>query len=355
MKKYLVCYLLAAVCSFGLLSAQTLNPPPTGKYKLNKKQLDRSTLPPTPYRISAAVKTSEPDVLVIGVDWENKGSSWMENYRYARLKDNVFAQSSNGYFTTPIEDFIILKENNVVEIYNISQSQTEIAEVMVMAPPESKWKTLKKAAEANSKSFSVSDWVAEVPAWNQAKKDKIEAEEKAAAAEKERILAEKKAAAEKAEAERRAAAQAKAEAEMEARKNADLCTPLKRYMGLASSNFASIKGKLDPVETEYEEEDVFFTTETPPLFEVGRLMPNLFDPNKKELCLYTKMFRTKAEAETELKYIKSKLLCFSSKTGYKVYEDSGLHFYEKGSMKFYIFTKMDLETDDYFVQLKMKK
>ncbi len=355
MKKYLVCYLLVAAVSFGFLTAQTLNPPPEGEYRLTKKLVDKSTLPPSPYRVKTAIYKSEADLLEMGVDWQDKGSRYMSKYNYERLKDNVFAQTSDGYFITPIEDFLVMRPDNVIDIYNLSESQDEIIEIMAMGPPQSKWKTLKDEAEANAESFSLSEWVAMVPAWNQAKKDKIEAEREAAEAEKARIAAEKKAAAEKAAAEREAAAKAKAEAEAAERATADLCAPLKKYMGMASSNFASIKGNLDPEETEMEEEDVFFTTETPPLFVTGRLMPNLFDPNKKELMLDSKMFYQKSDAQAELEFIKSKLTCFSSKTGYKVYEDSGLHFYEKGSLKFYLFTQQDMDTDKYMVRLKMKK
>ncbi len=355
MKKIFLSCLLVAVTSFGFLSAQTFEIPPAGKYKMNKKRLESTGIAPVPVRIDASIVRVEKDFMEIGVDWEGRGSYYGSTYSYARLKDNVFAQTENGYFVTPIEDFVVLRPNSVLDIYNLSPSQDEIVEILVMAIDGSKWKGLKKAADASSQSFPLADMVAAVPAWNDAKKAKMEEEEKAKEAEKQRLAAEKKAAQEKAAAERKAVAEAKAAAAKAERENADLCTAFQRYFKMASSNFSEIKGKLDPEETEMEEEDVFFTTETPPLFVVGRLMPNLFDPNKKEFAIDTKQFSSKAQAQAELEFIKTKLTCFSSKTGYKVYEDSGLHFYEKGSLKFYLFTKMDYDTDNYYVQLKMKK
>ena len=353
MKKNLVCYVLALLCGLTTLSAQSIDPPAPGQFKLNKKRTEMVTYAPVPVRINAKVNKSETDYMEIAVDWKD---SYYTSYYYARLQGNIFAQTSNGYFVTPVEDFIILKGNDVMEIYNISESQSEIAEVIVMAKEGSKWKSLKKAANANAESFNVSDMVAAVPAWNSAKKERIAAEEAAKEAERERIAAEKKAAAEKARAEREAKAKAEAEAAAKAREEADLCTPFKGYLKMVSSNFADIKGKIDPEETEMEEEDVFFTTETPPLFTVGRLYPNLFDEKKKELCFDSQQFNTKEGAEKELEFIKSKLAsCFNAKTGYKVHEDSGLHFYDGKYNRFFLVTKMDWDTDRYFVRVRLKK
>lgn len=310
--------LAAILVGFSTLVAQTFKPLPAGEYDFKKVSYSDekfSVVNSEPCK----VKDSEEDKVYIEFPRYNVGSWSYRGGTYYRFKGNVFARmDSDVEFNTRPESIMVLREGNAMEVYRLRGSAKKGC--LLVAPANADLKTLKKKAKVNFEAFDWQGLAREMEAYNQ------EAREKQAAEEKARKEAE-------------AAAIAKARAD------ADLCTPIQRFLTLAPTQFQSLRGELDAEESELEGEDIYRSAEDLPLFAKGLIVPTYIDDNMR-LSFRTGAYWKEAEAAKELAFVKGKIdPCFNGKGGFQASEDSGIHFYKKGKTTIACGTKKDWDDD----------
>lgn len=344
MRKNIFLTALLLISGLGAMYAQSLNPLADGEYLTSKTEKMSVQGVPVPQKIECKVRSSSAEHVEIGFRSPNgRGYSYLN---FDRLKDNVFAaKDQEGDFATPVRAFLKVKTADVMEVYYLNGEKAD--DFVVIAPKGSKFKTLKKEAKKNIGSFPAAGMIAEANAFNKDREaDKLAAEK---AREEERLAKEAaaKAARETARLEREAKAEANAAAAEAARSNADLCTPIAKYLKMGPANFKPLQGNLDAEETEMEEENVYFTSEVLPLFRLGRIIPSYVSDSKKNLIFETKRFYKKADAQTELEFIQARIdACYKNKAGFKYTLDSGMHMYKSSAFTISLMTKNAWDADD---------
>lgn len=324
MNKKLGPILIVLICISSILVGQQMKPLAPGVYNYKKVSYDDPK-----FKLVASedikIKRSSEDEIEIEFPVYNVGSWSYRGESFFHLKDNIYARrdySGNGTFADDESSVLVLREGNAIEVYRLNRSvrSPQFRGGIVIAADGADFKSLKSALKANMASFDLKALVADITAIN------------------EKIVTEGKA---KKEAEMKA----QAEAIAQARSGADLCTPLKRFIPLASGNFQTMKGERDAEESELEGEEIHRTNEDLPLFAKGFVFPTYVD-DKMRLSFRTNAYRKKEDAAAELAFIKGKLdPCFSNTGGFKASTDSGIHFYKSSSVTIAIGTKKDWDDD----------
>jgi hypothetical protein len=324
--------------------AQTFKPLSDGKYPTSATNADNISYVPVPAKLFCNVRNSDQDKMTLQMvtNSESFGST-----DFVRMSGNLFVEAGDkDKFSATPSGFVVLQPNNVMEVYFVdAKSNTpKFDRVIAVAEQGAKFGDLKKTAKEHADAFNIVATKASIVKANEAAKQKAIEEEAARKAAAEKAAEEKRIANEKASAERAAAATATAAKEKAATQDADLCTPLNRYFKMAATNYKEIKGSRNDEESEMESEEVYNTTEMPPLMKKGLIIPT-WKEGVSKVQFFTN-FYAQGDADAHLALVKSKLdACYKSKGGFTYSVDSGIHFYKSATVSMELMRSSDVDDE----------